>query len=177
MPDQAELARFEQAVLPHLNAAYNLARWLTGNEHDAEDIVQESYLRALKFFAGFRGENSRPWLLAIVRNTCYTWRQRNRVSELSTELDEEIHGIDSGSASPETILLASAQGEAVQRALEQLPVEYREAVVLREMEGMSYREIADVAGIPVGTVMSRLARARGRLQQLLRSERPREATA
>jgi len=177
VPDQAELARFEQEMVPHLAAAYNLARWLTGNGHDAEDIVQESYLRALKFFGGFRGQNSRPWLLAIVRNTYYTWRHRNLSSELTTELDEQIHGVDSGASNPETILLAGAQGELVRNALAQLPAEFREAVVLREMEGMSYKEIAEVAGIPVGTVMSRLARARNRLQQLLVNEGPREATA
>ena len=175
MPDKAELARFEEAVLPHLSAAFNLARWLTGNDHDAEDVVQESYLRALKFFAGFRGGNSRPWLLAIVRNTCYTWLRRNRMDEVKTELDEEIHELDEGASNPETMLLAAARSDLVARALEDLPVALREAVILREMEGMSYKEIADVAGVPIGTVMSRLARARGRLQKLLVS--PTEARA
>jgi RNA polymerase sigma-70 factor, ECF subfamily len=179
--DAAELARFEQAVLPHLGAAYNLARWLTGNDQDAQDIAQESCLRALRFFSGFRGGNSRPWLLTIVRNTYYTWRQHNRVNELGVELDEEIHavenaGVEHGVSSPEAILLASAQGELVRRAVAQLPAEFREVVVLREMEEMSYKEIAEVAGIPVGTVMSRLARARGRLQQLLASQKPSEAS-
>jgi len=167
VPEKAELARFEQVVLPHLGAAYNLARWITGNDHDAEDVVQESYLRALKFFDGFRGSNSRPWLLAIVRNTCFTWLRQNRFSELSTELDEEIHGKEKEPANPESILLAAAQSEMVRKAIEKLPPESREVIILREMENLSYKEIADIASIPVGTVMSRLARARSRLQELL----------
>ncbi len=116
MPEKAELARFEQVVLPHLGAAYNLARWITGNDHDAEDVVQESYLRALKFFGGFRGENSRPWLLTIVRNTCFTWLRQNRFSELSTELDEQIHGREREPGNPESMLLAAAQSEMVRKA-------------------------------------------------------------
>ena len=172
--DQPEVARFEQAVLPHLTAAYNLARWLTGNDHDAEDVVQESYLRALKFFSGFRGGSSRPWLLTIVRNTCYTWMRRNRMEESGVELDEDIY-VDSNSSSPEAILLAAARGDLVRRALEELPAEFREIVILRELEGLSYKEIAEVTAIPVGTVMSRLARARARLQKLLAN--PSEARA
>jgi RNA polymerase sigma-70 factor (ECF subfamily) len=167
VPEKAELARFEQAVLPHLRAAYNLARWITGNDHDAEDVVQESYLRALKFFGGFRGENSRPWLLTIVRNTCFTWLRQNRFSDLNTELDEEIHHMEPALGNPESILLAAAQSELVRKAIEELPPEFREVVILREMEDLSYREIADIVSIPVGTVMSRLARARSRLHKLL----------
>jgi RNA polymerase sigma-70 factor (ECF subfamily) len=173
---QPEAARFEQAVLPHLTAAYNLARWLTGNDHDAEDVVQESYLRALKFFSGFRGGSSRPWLLAIVRNTCYTWMRRNRMAEPGLELDEEMY-VDTTSPSPEAILLATARGDLVRRALEELPAEFREIVILREMEGLSYKEIAEVTSVPVGTVMSRLARARARLQKLLGEANPSEARA
>ncbi len=154
-------------MLPHLDAAYNLARWLTGNEHDAEDVVQESYLRAVKFFRGFHGESARPWLLAIVRNTCYTWLRRNRMDEPTTELDDSTQVIDPSSANPESILLAAARTELVRQALEALPPGFREIVILRELEGMSYKEIADIASIPVGTVMSRLARARARLQKLL----------
>ena len=172
MPEKADLARFEQAVLPHLGAAYNLARWLTGNDHDAEDIVQESYLRALKFFGGFRGGNSRPWLLTIVRNTSYTWLRRNRMGEGTTELDEEMHEIDYEMSNPETVLLAAARSDLVHRALEELPVALREIVILREMEGMSYKEIAEVAALPIGTVMSRLARARARLEKLLAGANP-----
>lgn len=175
MPEESELSRFEKAVLPHLKAAYNLARWLTGNDHDAEDVVQESYLRAWKFFAGFRGENSRPWLLTIVRNTCYTWLEQNRAVPEVEELDESVHGIDAPASNPEAITLARAQGELLQKALEQLPSEFREAIVLRELEEMSYKEIAQVAGIPVGTVMSRLARARSRLEALLAHPNPSEA--
>ena len=167
MPETAELARFEQAVLPHLGAAYNLARWITRNDQDAEDVVQESYLRALKFFGGFRGENSRPWLLTIVRNTCFTWLRQNRLSDLTTELDEEIHHMEPARGNPESIFLAAAQSELVRKAIEELPPEFREVVILREMEDLSYKEIADIASIPVGTVMSRLARARSRLQKLL----------
>ena len=164
---QRELTCFEQTVLPHLDAAYNLARWLTGNEHDAEDAVQESYLRALRFFGGFRGDNARPWLLAIVRNTCYTWLRRNRVDEPTEELDETIQVPDPSGVNPESILLAAARTELVQHALESLPSSFREIIILRDLEGMSYKEIAEIASIPVGTVMSRLARARARLQKLL----------
>ena len=174
--DPLEIARFEQAVLPHLAAAYNLARWLTRNDHDAEDVVQESYLRALKFFSGFRGDSSRPWLLAIVRNTCYTWMRRNRVEEPAMDPDEELR-VESSSPSPEAILLAAARSDIVHRALEELPAEFREIVILRELEGLSYKEIAEVAAVPVGTVMSRLARARARLQKLLGEANPSEARA
>lgn len=164
---KTELARFEQTVLPHLDAAYNLARWLTGNEHDAEDVVQESYLRAVKFFDGFHGENARPWLLAIVRNTCYTWLRRNRMEEPTTELDEGMQMIDQTIPNPESLLLAAARTELLRQALQNLPTGFREIVILRDLEGMSYKEIAEIASIPVGTVMSRLARARARLQKLL----------
>lgn len=177
MPEKADLARFEQAVLPHLSAAYNLARWLTGNDHDAEDVVQESYLRALKFFSGFRGDHSRPWLLTIVRNTSYTWLRRNRMGEGTTELDEEMHGIDYEGSNPETALLAAARSDLVRQALEELPVALREIVILREMEGLSYKEIAEVAALPIGTVMSRLARARARLEKLLAGANPTGARA
>jgi RNA polymerase sigma factor (sigma-70 family) len=164
--EKTELARFEQVVLPHLGAAYNLARWLTGNNHDAEDVVQESYLRALKFFGGFRGENSRPWLLTIVRNTCFTWLRQNRFSEF-TELDEQIHGREREPRNPESIMLAATHSETVRKAIEALAPEFREVIILREMEELSYKEISAITSIPVGTVMSRLARARSRLQELL----------
>jgi len=159
--------RFEEAMLPHLAAAYNLARWLTRNGPDAEDLVQDAYLRALKAFDGFRGDNGRAWLLRIVRNTCYTWLQENRVQELATAFDEEVHATEDGSTNPETLLLRSADKQFLKEALEKLPLEFREVIVLRELEGLSYKEIAELAGIPVGTVMSRLARARERLQELL----------
>ena len=163
-PDK--LARFEHAVLPHLDSAYNLARWLIRNDQDAEDLVQDACLRALKSFEGFRGGDSRAWLLTIVRNTCYTWLHQNRTRELTTAFDEEIHSADH-SLTPEALLLQSVDARLVKDALEQLPPEFREAIVLREMEGMSYNEIAALCGIPLGTVMSRLARARQRLEAIL----------
>jgi RNA polymerase sigma factor (sigma-70 family) len=168
--EQQILTRFEEAVLPHLAAAYNVARWLTRNEHDAEDVVQEAYVRALKFFGGFHGGNSRAWLLAIVRNTCYTWLQHNRPQDPTTEFDEEVHSLDSEAANPETLLLHTANTQWLRQALEALPVEFREVVIWRELEGLSYKEIAEIANIPIGTVMSRLARARKRLQQSLQSQ-------
>jgi RNA polymerase sigma-70 factor (ECF subfamily) len=162
LQEQSDAARFEQAVLPHLDAAFNLARWLTRNDADAEDVVQEGFLRALRFFGGFRGGDARAWLLTIVRNACYTWLRRNRVSELATPFDEEEHSGESDD--PETELLEGADREILRQALEALPVEFREVVVLRELEGLSYKKIAGIADVPVGTVMSRLARARKRLR-------------
>ncbi|HEX9135966.1 MAG TPA: sigma-70 family RNA polymerase sigma factor [Nitrospirota bacterium] len=160
-------ARFEQLILPHLDAAHNLARWLTRNGHDAEDLVQEAYLRAFRFFGGFKGGDSRSWLLTIVRNTCYSWLQRNRRQELETPFDEEVHTSDLQALSPEKPLLADADGQMLQQALEELPVTFREILVLRELEGLSYKEIAEIVNIPIGTVMSSLARARKRLRQNL----------
>jgi RNA polymerase sigma-70 factor (ECF subfamily) len=162
-----ERVRFEQALIPHLGAAYNLARWLTRDDHDAEDVVQEAYLRALKFFGGFHGADGRVWLLAIVRNTAYTLLQRKRAHEPATGFDENIHSRQAGAATPATLLLRKEDQQAVRQAIEELPLELREVVILREIEGLSYKEIAAIAVIPLGTVMSRLARARERLQQRL----------
>ena len=167
MQKQPKLASFEEAVLPHLDAAYNLARWLTRNETDAQDVVQEAYLRAFKFFGGFHGTDGRSWLLAIVRNTCYTWMQQNRTPELSMPIDDELNEIESKDLDPEALLLQSSDGRMVKQALEELPVEYREVLVLRELEEMSYKEIAGIADLPLGTVMSRLARGRKRLHEAL----------
>ena len=153
--------------MPHLDAAYNLARWLTRNEHDAQDVVQDAFLRAFKFFEGFRGGNSRSWLLSIVRNTTYSWLQKNRKQELATVFDEKIHDIEDTASNPEVLLLKNADRQEIMRAVEQLPVEFREVIVLRELEGMSYKEIAELSDVPIGTVMSRLARARKQLQQSL----------
>jgi RNA polymerase sigma factor (sigma-70 family) len=164
------LQNFEEAALPHLGAAYNLARWLTRNDTDAEDVVQEAYLRAFRFFGSFHGGDGRPWLLAIVRNTCYTWMQHNRSPELTIPLDDDLHEIESKDLNPEALLLQSADTQMVRQALEGLPAEFREAIVLRELERLSYKQIAAVAEISVGTVMSRLARARKRLQQILKSQ-------
>ena len=165
--EEIKFGSFEQVVLPHLDSAYNLARWLTRNDQDAEDVVQEAYLRALRFFDGFHGGDARAWLLAIVRNTCYTWLQKNRAQEPTTVFDEEIHSEEGSSLSPETLLLQSADSQLVRQALEELPLKFREVLVLRELEGLSYKEIADVADMPIGTVMSSLARARTRLRQCL----------
>ncbi len=161
---QNQQTHFEQMMLPHLDAAYNLARWLTGNEQDADDMVQEAYLRALKSFGSFRGGDSRAWLLMIVRNTCYTWLQRSRAS-FTMELDEDIQEADGKNS--EQLLLERVDFELLHRALDELPAEFREAIVLREMEGLPYKEIAQITHVPIGTVMSRLARARQRLQQRL----------
>ena len=168
MHGTATRERFEQAVLPHLDAAYSLARWLTRNDQDAQDVTQESFLRAFRFFDGYQGGNMRAWLLTIVRNTCYTWLHQNRPPESAVEFDEEIHSeVFSGSTDPELQVLASADKATLQRALAELPEMFREVLVLREIEGMSYKEIADVASVSLGTVMSRLARARSRLRQAL----------
>ncbi|MDX6574398.1 MAG: hypothetical protein QOE96_351 [Blastocatellia bacterium] len=169
MQRQPKLFSFETAVLPHLDAAYNLARWLTRNDADAEDVVQEAYLRAFRFFAGFHGEDGRAWLLGIVRNTTYTWMQRNRSPELNMPLDDELVEVKSNDLGPEALLLQKADARILRQALEELPLEFREVLVLRELEEMSYKQIAVMADLPIGTVMSRLARARKRLQQILAS--------
>jgi RNA polymerase sigma-70 factor (ECF subfamily) len=165
--NQDRQALFEQAVLPHLNAAYNLARWLTRNPDDAADVVQEAYLRALRYFDGFAGEDGKAWLLSIVRHTCFTWLRRNRPAELAPLPDETAdgggHGVEPGD--PETLTIAARDRALLNRLIADLPPEFREVVVLRELEELSYREIAAIAAIPVGTVMSRLARARARLRR------------
>ena len=162
-----DLASFEEALLPHLDAAHNLARWLLRNEQDAQDVVQEAYLRAFKSFSGFHGSNGRAWLLTIVRNTSYTLLKKNRVADLTTSFDEEIHASDDESVSAATILERSEDAELIREAMDELPVEFREILTLRHQEGLSYKEIADIAQIPPGTVMSRLARARGKLKECL----------
>ena len=166
MQGQNQRVRFEQVVLPHLDAAYNLARWLTRNDQDAEDVVQEACLRAYKFFAGYQGGDSRAWLLTIVRNTGYTWLRQHRGHELNPVFDEELHQVaaDCAVLNPEMIFERSANIEALKAALEELPVEFREIMVLRELEDLSYKEIARIVDVPIGTVMSRLNRARQRLQ-------------
>jgi len=164
------LKSFEQTVLPHLDAAYNLARWLAGNDHDAQDVAQEACLRALKFFGSFRGDNGRAWLLTIVRNTFYTWLRKNRSPENVIELGEEGLAVEDVTVNAEILNSQLADTESIRRAIEELPVEFREIVILREMEGFSYKEIADLADVPIGTVMSRLTRARRQLQKRLAGE-------
>ena len=165
--NQNEPGTFEQEVLPHLDAAYNLARWLTRNQQDAQDVVQEAYLRAFRFFPSFQGGEARAWLMKIVRNTCYTWLHANRRLKDAAEFDENVFPAASSSRNPEQIVLQDESGTLLRTALEALPPSFREVFVLRELEGMSYREIADVTGMPQGTVMSSLSRARRGLRQTL----------
>jgi RNA polymerase sigma-70 factor (ECF subfamily) len=165
---KGRIERFEATVLPHLNAAFNLARWLTRNEHDAEDVVQESYLRALNSFHGFQlGRDGRAWLLKIVRNTCYTWLRKNRSYEVIEHFEEGDPDMPVARSNPEMILLTKLNSQLVHKALEDIPLEYREILILRELEGVSYKEIAEIIDIPLGTVMSRLSRARKALQHRL----------
>jgi RNA polymerase sigma factor (sigma-70 family) len=169
--DNEKLARFESAILPHLDAAYNLARWLTRHEQNAEDVVQEAYLRAYQYFDRFQGETGRAWLLRIVRNTCYTWLDKNRPHQSAVPLNEAGLEIASKSFAPGTQPLVDIHREMVEQALAELPHDLREVLVLREMEQLSYKEIAVVADVPLGTVMSRLARGRQQLHDLLHKGR------
>jgi len=161
---------FEETLLPHLNAAYNLARWLTRNPDDAQDIVQEAYLRAFRFFGGFHGSDGRSWFLTIVRNISYTWLKQNKSLELVTAFDDNLYLNESGAPDPETSQVLKSESEIVLAAVDQLPLEFREVIVLRELEELSYKEISHLLNIPIGTVMSRLARARKRLQKSLRNQ-------
>jgi RNA polymerase sigma-70 factor (ECF subfamily) len=166
--------RFEQLVLPHLDAGVNLARWLLRNRADAEDVAQESMVRAYRFFQGFRGGDARAWFLQIVRNGCYSWLDKNRPMELMTEFDEELHVRPS--ASPEALASQADEKQQLMLALEALPPRSREVLVLRELEECSYKEIAEITGIPMGTVMSTLSRARSRLQEIMSGSTAREAS-
>jgi RNA polymerase sigma factor (sigma-70 family) len=158
---------FEQVVLPHLDAAYNLACWLVRNPHDAEDVVQEACLRAVRFFGGYQEGNARAWLLKIVRNTAYSFLEKKRPGDLAEEFDETIHVGDPVQGDAETALLKSVESRMLQEALEVLPVTFREALILRELEGLSYKEISEVMDMPIGTVMSSLARGRAQLRERL----------
>jgi RNA polymerase sigma-70 factor (ECF subfamily) len=159
-------AKFEEVVLPHLDAAYNLARWLTRNEEDAKDVVQEACLRALKFVGGFKGENSRSWFLSIVRNTAYTMLKAKQ-HDMEPLTDATLSAAVSGSENPQAVVLKEIDIQRLREAVEDLPLEFREVIVLREFQELSYEDVAKVAGIPIGTVMSRLARARARLHERL----------
>ena len=169
----SELSRFEQILLPHQGAAYNLARWLTQNDQDAEDVLQEAYVRAFQFFGGYQGGDSRSWLLRIVRNTCYTWLKKNWGHEC-VPLDNSLMEVADTAPRPESQLMHEFDRELLRLALMDLPVEFREVVVLRDLEGLSYKEIAVISEIPLGTVMSRLARARRRLEKALASQQNEE---
>jgi len=169
--------RFQALVLPHLNSAFNLARWLTHGHRDAEDIVQEAYLRAFKFFDSFHGEDARAWLLTIVRNTFYGWHQQNKPQSQNTEFEEGLHTIEAERAdsvqyaenNPEALLIQKDSQRQLQQALKALPLEFREVMVMRELEELSYKQIASIVGIPIGTVMSRLGRGRKQLAIILAS--------
>lgn len=171
--------RFQAMVLPHLDSAFNLARWLTRSNQDAEEIVQEAYLRAYKFFDGFHGEDGRAWLLGIVRNAFYTWYRQNKSDAQSTQFEEELHSAKSAESSvamyadnnPESLLIQKDCQRQMQLALETLSVEFREVMVLRELEELSYKQIAGITGIPIGTVMSRLGRGRKQLAEILAAKK------
>ena len=164
LPVRAEVGGLAELLLSHLDSAYNLARWLVRNAEDAEDVVQEAYLRAFQYSGGFRGGDARAWLLTIVRNASYAWLRKTRAHELVAQFDEEIHTSDIATPNPEELLLRNADGRLVEKALSELPIRFREILVLRELEELSYKEIADVMGMPMGTVMSTLSRARHRFR-------------
>lgn len=184
MSDNARQERFEQLVLPHMDAAYSLALWLLRNEAQAEEAVQDAYLRAFRFFGGLRGGDARPWLLGIVRNTCYTMMAHARQSAAPEEFDETSHGEDaiapgavlSFPVNPEAAAIENADRELVQKCLQALPTEFREALVLREIHGCSYKEIAAVTEAPIGTVMSRISRGRRLLERALAGPLERKET-
>jgi len=166
---------FEQVFLPHLDAAYNLARWLLRNDQDAEDAVQEAYMRAYKAFARFRGGDGKAWFMTILRNVCYTMIKKLRSHETPEPFDEEIHQ-PTGESQTQEAFRQKANAETLHGALEKLPDEFREVIVLHDLEGLAYKEIASVVGIPIGTVMSRLARARGRLRVEILASNAEEAS-
>ena len=167
MTDHERNARFEQTVLPHLDAAYNLARWLIQDERDAEDVVQDACLRAFKFVDSFRGGDSRAWVLRIVRNTCYSWLRQNREAQASVSFEETLTKTIDDDADPEVAVFQAVDTQMLRQGLDEMPVEFREVIVLRELEGLSYKEIASILDVPMGTVMSRLARARQWLQHFV----------
>jgi RNA polymerase sigma-70 factor (ECF subfamily) len=171
------IGNFDEIVVPHLDAAYNLARWITRGRGDADDVVQESFLRAFRYFSTFRGENARAWLLTIVRNTAFRRLQANRGPQFDVQFDEELHTDRDGSRDPETLLLQGANRRLLERAMRQLPARMREVLALREVEGLSYKEIAEVVGTPIGTVMSRLSRARERFRHAAVAQQSRSSEA
>jgi RNA polymerase sigma factor (sigma-70 family) len=170
-----ERRRYEQATLPHLDAAYNLARWLTKDEHAAEDVVQEAYYRAARYFTSFRGGDGRGWLLGVVRRASIDWLNKER-SQSTVTFNEELHDQGNESSNPEFISIRQSDDALVRQAMEELPIQLREVIVLRELEGMSYQEIASIAEVPMGTIMSRLSRGREQLQRRLAPFREERAT-
>jgi RNA polymerase sigma-70 factor (ECF subfamily) len=173
MPVNDEHHRFETMALPHLDAAYNLARWFTHNDQDAQDVVQESTLRALRYFGGFRGDQVRPWLLQIVRHTCYSWLAKNRPADVVTldESEDSWRDIAAPAAyEPQAVAIRNADRVRINQALAALPIAFREVLVLRELEDLAYKDIARIVDVPIGTVMSRLARARGLMREALAPE-------
>jgi RNA polymerase sigma-70 factor, ECF subfamily len=168
-----ERRRFEESVLPHVDAAFNLARWLLRDRANAEDATQEAMMRAYRFFGGYRSGDARAWLLQIVRNYCYTWLRKNRPQEDTSVVEED--SMSAEGPSPEALAIASVDRERVTRALEALPVHFREILVLRELEGCSYKEIAAITAHPIGTVMSALSRARRQLKETLSEPREKES--
>ena len=165
--DPELVKRFQKQALSHMDEAYNLARWLTRDRHDAEDIVQEACLRALRGFANFRGEDGRAWLLTIVRNTCYTFLKRRRSQYVAMDADADIESVESEHIDPQSVMTRTIDTEQLRAAIEELPLEFREVIVLKDLQGHSYREIAEIVSIPIGTVMSRLSRGRRRLSERL----------
>ena len=162
---QSRLELFEELILPHLDAAYNLARWLMRNEHDAQDVVQEAYLRAFRFFDAYRGGDGKAWLLAVVRNTCRTWQRRRNRDSTSVPFDEFAHSNETGRLNQEGSVAAREEMTVLRNCIEKLPDDFRAVLVMRELEEMSYQEIAEATGLALGTVMSRLSRARKRLTE------------
>ena len=169
MDQKDRRVEFDRVALPHLDAAYNVARWLMRHDHDAEDAVQEAYLRAFQFFHSFHGDTGRAWILQIVRNTCFTRMAARQASEMSRETAEILDVAAAGDANPATVIERREERQVLLAAIDDLPIEFREVIVLRELEELSYKEIARVAEVPIGTVMSRLARARERLHEILES--------
>ncbi len=181
LKSEDDQARFASVVLPHLADAYALARWLTGDRADAEDVVQEACLRAFRGIGGFAGVNARAWVLTIVRHAAYTWLGKNRSASLVMVDDLEALEPKRSSASaafeqapptPEAELIAKADARRLEAAIAELPVPFRETLVLRDVQGLDYREISEVTKVPIGTVMSRLARARRRLIERIGADKP-----
>jgi RNA polymerase sigma factor (sigma-70 family) len=177
--DEDNSARFGRVVLPHLTDAYALARWLTGNRSDAEDVVQDACLRAFRGIGSFSDGNARAWVLTIVRNTAYSWIGKNRPNALvitddleSLERADTPRGRDPDIETPETALIAKTDAARLEAAIAELPPPFRETLVLRDLQGLDYREIARVTDVPIGTVMSRLARARRRLIAIVAKDTP-----